>query len=77
MKVTEKVRALLFEGKQKKKKKYFSLPTFSHVNVKRSARVWRKKKQTKTGKSQKKIKREKMIRLLLLFFFNVCDFSGL
>ena len=51
MKVTEKMRALLFEGKQKKK--IFSLPTFSHVNVKRSARVWRKKKQTKTGKYNK------------------------
>lgn len=48
MKVTEKMRTLLFEGKQKKD--IFSLPTFSHVNVKRSARVWRKKKQTKIGK---------------------------
>lgn len=77
MKVTEKVRALLFEGKQKKKK-YFSLPTFSHVNVKRSARVWRKKKQTKTGKSQKKNKkRENDPFAFAFFFFNVCDFSGL
>lgn len=78
MKVTEKVRALLFEGKQKKKKKVFFTPDFLACKRKTFSQSLEEEEANKNRKiSKKNKKRENDPFAFAFFFFNVCDFSGL